>query len=412
MTHAVAHFLATRVFCIPDAGRIDAAGFADWVRSLAAQFDVGSVGEFEGSVPVTPVMGAVVLGGVPVERDGLIDLEGAREELQIGLGLTGVDGQVELREDGEEVLRTTTSGARKRGKRGARKKNAGESAALVVPVPAILGEDPAAKIQELARELSKQSVPSRTPSSSSVVTEPRAVLTKKPSKWSLFRVRNESASGSGRSGLDSVKDTVSDPSSTATVRSLLGSLEAPVTPRAPATPPVTPPAPARAYVHPHAGHKPSPLGPAEARGRAKLTPADMWGASPIGQFATDPRNKSPAAAMRNPTVPAFAAPALMSVPVPVPHVAAPIPSRVYERASAAESANWRQSTSTVSTSFTHFSNSSVRTVSTVATSVSGSSVVSGKPEPAPSVHSAASKRRAPQSNIKRELLIRIEMTVY
>ncbi|KAG8720405.1 hypothetical protein FRC08_000353 [Ceratobasidium sp. 394] len=406
MTHAVAHFLATRVFCIPDSGRIDAAGFGEWVKNLTAHFDVGVMGELEGSMPVTPVMGTVVLGGLPVQREGLIDVEGAREAFESGLGLTGVgEGEDEVKEGDGEVIRTTTSGARKRGKRGARKNKSAapaEPTTPVIPIPAIMGNDPAAKIQDLARELSKQS--SRTPSLNPPVPEPR--LAKKPSKWSLFRVRNESASGSGRSsGLESVKDAVPEPVSTPTVMSLLGSLEAagPPTPRASAPPAVTTPAP-RVYAHPHAGHKPSPLRPApvEARGRSKLSvPADKWGSSPIGQFGTDARGKSPVAPMRNPTVPAFAASALSSVPAPI---AAPAPTpRVYERASAAESSNWRQSTSTVSTSFTHFSNASVRTVSTVATSVSGASVAS-KPESvggAPSVRSAAApKRRAPQSNVK------------
>ncbi|KAG8785642.1 hypothetical protein FRC12_017317 [Ceratobasidium sp. 428] len=410
MTHAVAHFLATRVFCIPDANRIDATGFGEWVKNLTAHFDVGAMGEFEGSVPVTPVMGPAVLGGLPVQRAELIDVEGAREVLESGLGLTGVDGEGEgeIKEEAEgEVLRTTTSGARKRGKRGARKNKNGapptEPSTPVMPIPAIFGDDPAAKVQDLARELSKQSVPSRTPSVNPPVPEPR--LVKKPSKWSLFRVRNDSSSGSGRSsGLDSVKDTASEAGSTPTVMSLLGSLEAagPLTPRASAPPVAAAPPPARAYAHPHAGHKPSPLGPApiEARGRTKLTaPGNQWGSSPIGQFGTDARGKSPVAPARNPTVPAFAASALGSVPAPIP---APQP-RVYERASAAESSNWRQSTSTVSTSFTRFSNASVGTVSTVATSMSGASVASGKPESisGSSVRSAgAPKRRAPQSNVK------------
>ncbi|KAG9119857.1 hypothetical protein FRC07_004904 [Ceratobasidium sp. 392] len=174
MTYTVARFFATRVFCIPDSGRIDAAGLGEWVKNLTAHFDVGAMGEFEGSVPVTPVMGAVVLGGLPVQREGLIDVEGAREVLESGLGLMGVDGEGEgdIKEEADgEVLRTTTSGARKRGKRGARKN---KNAALpsepstptvpTIPIPAILGDDPAAKVQDLARELSKQSVPSRTPS--------------------------------------------------------------------------------------------------------------------------------------------------------------------------------------------------------------------------------------------------------
>jgi len=407
MTHAVAHFLATRVFCIPDSGRVDAAGLGEWVKNLTAHFEVGAMGELEASMPVTPIMGTVVLGGLPVQREGLIDFEGAREAFESGLGLTGVDGEEgEVKGGDEEVLRTTTSGARKRGKRGARKnKNVApaEPTTPVIPIPAILGGDPAAKVQDLARELSKQS--SRTPSLNPPAPEPR--LVKKPSKWSLFRVRNESASGSGRSsGLESVKDAAPESGSTPRVMSLLGSLEAagPLTPRASAPPPVTTPAPARAYAHPHAGHKPSPLGPApaEAHGRTKLAPpADKWGTSPIGKFGTDARGKSPVAPLRNPSVPAFAASALPSAPAPIA-APAPAPVRVYERASAAESSNWRQSTSTVSTSFTHFSNSSVRTVSTVATSVSGASVASGKPESvASSVRSAgAPKRRAPQSNVK------------
>lgn len=434
MTQGVAHFLATRVFCIPDAGRIDAAGFGEWVRNLADHFDVGSgvMLDADVSVPVTPV-----LRGLHVQREGLIDVDGAREVLAeaatMGLGLTGVeeDGEGELvagEEEEGEVLRTTTSGARKRGKRGARKNKATASTGEpTLVVPPVLGEDPAAKIQDLARELSKQSAPARSTSSSSVGTptvEARPALVKKPSKWSLFRVRNESGSGAGRagSGPESVKDVVADPGSTATVRSLLGSLEPPAPlPRVPAAvlsaAPVLAmsavPRTVPAYAHPHA---PSPLGPADARGRSK--PADRWGASPIGQFGTDTRNKSPAS-LRNP------APATTPAPVAVParlHEAVPSrlressparihePARVYERASAAESANWRQSTSTVSSTFTQFSNASVRTVSTVATSVSGASMAvgAGKPEPssaASSVRSAAPpKRRAPPprtgSNVK------------
>ncbi|QRV82644.1 kinase domain protein [Ceratobasidium sp. AG-Ba] len=406
MTHAVAHFLATRVFCIPDSNRIDAAGFGEWVKSLAGHFDVGAMGEFEGSMPVTPVMGAVVLGGLPVQREGLIDVEGAREALENGLGLTGVDGEIEEIEEekGEgEVLRTTTSGARKRGKRGARKnKNTAPPTEPTIQIPAIMGDDPAARVQDLARELSKQSQPSRTPS---LNPEPR--LTKKPSKWRLFSVRNESSSGSGRaSGLDSVKDSAPEATSTPTVMSLLGSLEAagPLAPRSSA-PTVAP----RPYVHPHTSHKSSPLAPvsAENRGRAKVaTPGDKWGSSPIGQFGADVRGKSPATSLRNPTAPAYAASALGSSPAPVSVPAqtpAPAPVRVYERASAVESANWRQSTSTVSTTFTQFSNASARTVSTVATSVSGSSFASSKHDAA-SVRSAggAPKRRVHQSNVKRE----------
>ncbi|KAG8726674.1 hypothetical protein FRC12_023185 [Ceratobasidium sp. 428] len=136
--------------------------------------------------------------------------------------------------------------------------------------------------------------------------------------------------------------------------SLLGSFEAagPLTPRVSAPPATAALPPVRAYAHPHAGHKPSPLGPApfEAHGRTGLTaPINRWGSSPIGQFGTDARGKSPVAPARNPAVPAFAALALGSVPAPVP---APQP-RVYERVSVGESSNWRQGTSTVSTSFPH-----------------------------------------------------------
>lgn len=441
MTHAVAHFLATRVFCIPDAGRIDAAGFGQWVRSLADHFDVGAsvVLDADISVPVTPV-----LRGLHVQREGLIDLEGAREVLgdgaALGLGLTGVelDVEEEAQGAGEEeeggVLRTTTSGARKRGKRGARKNKAttASTGEPTLVVPPVLGEDPAAKVQDLARELSKQSAPARSTSSSSVAipnVETRPVMVKKPSKWNLFRVRNESGSGAGRasSGPESIKELVADPGSTATVRSLLGSLEPPAPlPRVPAAvssvapmlavtaAPTSVPRTIPAYAHPHA---PSPLGPADARGRSK--PVDRWGTSPIGQFGAGSRNKSPAAS-RNvasstaPTVPATTVPVRLHEAVPSRlRESSPArvhePARVYERASAAESANWRQSTSTVSTTFTHFSNASARTVSSVATSVSGASMAIGigKPEPplaAPSVRNAAppKRRAAPRtgSNVK------------
>ncbi|KAB5589154.1 Calcium-dependent protein kinase 30 [Ceratobasidium theobromae] len=364
MTRSVASFLATRVFCIPDTNRIDAAGLANWVKDLVAHFG--------GDATPAVVPGEVVRGCVPVQREGLIDVDGARELAENGLGLvveTLVEAlkPVEDKENHDTIMRTTTSGARKRGKRGAKKNKNPNPPQVVVT----LGEDSAAKVQDLARELSASSN-----------------LNKKTSKWSLFRVRNESGSGSARK--DAVKTEAKDPTeagTTATVRSLLGSLDA-----------VNRPPTTERYVHPHAPgathvpppsnartpYKPSPLG-ADVRGRTR--PADRWTGSPIGQFGTDSR--APAAPSRSPA-------AAHRVPEPrdLAH------SRVYERASAAESANWRQSTSTVSTGFTHFSNASVRTVSTVATSVSGGSI--GAKEPAPSVRSAQPKRMPPrqQSNVK------------
>ncbi|CAE6531653.1 unnamed protein product [Rhizoctonia solani] len=384
MTTSVATFLATRVFCIPDANRIDAQGLGEWVKDL--------VRHFSGQEPV--VDGQVVKGCVPVQREGLIDVEGAKEAA-IGLGLVIDEQELEepltpLAED-KEMMRTTTSGARKRGKRGAKKNKQ--------PTEVVVTET-AAKVQELARELSTQSM-SREASAS-------GKLNKKTSKWSLFRVKNESGPVKKEPG-----------GSAATVKSLLGSLDAQpvpdkyVHPHAPGAthvpPPSTPPAPAQVPFPVHAPHTPSPLG-----GRR---PADRWGDSPIGQFGTSPVGQAGAhmptkvykaprgsdsnlsLGSANGSVSAFSAPALVhahNAPAPTSsHPPAPIP-RVYERAS--ESNNWRQSTSTVSTAFTQFSNGSVRTVSTVATSVSSGSGYS-KGSPAPSVRSGP-KRQYQQSNVK------------
>ncbi|CAE6523871.1 unnamed protein product [Rhizoctonia solani] len=249
-------------------------------------------------------------------------------------------------------------------------------------------------------------------------------LNKKTSKWSLFRVKNESAS--------TVKKENAGGSSTATVKSLLGSLDAqpsvpfpssepkyvhphapgathippPTAPHPPAPVPV--PVPAQIPFPVHAPHTPSPLG-----GRR---PADRWGDSPIGQFGTSPvgaarvykapRGNGSNSSLSGPTTPAssvsaFGAPALAHAHAPpIPTSATPV-ARVYERASAAESNNWRQSTSTVSTSFTHFSNGSARTVSTVATSVSSGSGYH-KGSPAPSVRSGPKRQQQQQqqSNVK------------
>lgn len=394
MTQAVATFLATRVFCIPDTGRIDAVGFGEWVKNL--------VRHFGGDVTATPVMSAagdVVLGGVPVQRDGLIDVEGVREALEHGgLGLVldeepltpkeNIEAEKENIED--QMMRTTTSGARKRGKRGAKKKNVPPTPEVVVTP---LGEDSAAKVQDLARELSASKV-----------------LTKKPSKWSLFRVRNESGSGSSRkeAKLENVKDG-GEAASTPTVRSLLGSLDAVnrPAPRAPAPTPdryVHPHAPGATHVPPpttpaaHAPHTPSPLG--GERGRR---PADRWGGSPIGQFGTGTEtraNHSPASAYRAPKHDSGSTTSLgRPEPSPAPSARIHDPythSRDSSRASAVDSANWRQSTSTVSTTFTHFSNGSAQTISTIATSVSGASKKS-----VPSVRSAPKRVPPPrQSNVK------------
>ncbi|KAH7335915.1 hypothetical protein B0J17DRAFT_668361 [Rhizoctonia solani] len=381
MTLSVATFLATRVFCIPDANRIDAKGLGEWVKNL--------VGHFSG---VESVEGALVKGCVPVQRESLIDVEGAKEAaIELGLGLV-LDEQEEIQEEpltplaeDKEMMRTTTSGARKRGKRGAKKKPQGE----------VVVTEAAAKVQDLARELSQQSSKmSREPSGQK--------LTKKPSKWSLFRVKNESTA--------TVKKESGAGNSAATVKSLLGSLDAqPPTPAQPepkyvhphapghVPPPHVPiPVPAQIPFPVHAPHTPSPLG-----GRR---PGDRWVDSPIGQFGTSPvsaaklfkapRNNDSSSSLSAPVH----APALPSAYIPAPAPAA-IP-RVYERASAAESNNWRQSTSTVSsasTGFTHFSNGSVRTVSTVATSVSSGSGYH-KGSPAPSVRSGP--KRQNQSNVK------------
>ncbi|CAE6465374.1 unnamed protein product [Rhizoctonia solani] len=386
MTTHVATFLATRVFCIPDANRIDAQGLGEWVKNLVQHFG-----------GVEPVMeGRVSKGCVPVQRESLIDVEGAKEAA-IGLGLvldehdedTPEEPLTPLAED-KEMMRTTTSGARKRGKRGAKKK----------PQAEIVVTEAAAKVESLARELSSSSQMSRESSGGQK-------LTKKPSKWSLFRVKNESSSTIKKEG----------GGSTATVKSLLGSLDAqpsapsvspepkyvhphaPGATHVPSPPPV--PVPSQIPFPVHAPHTPSPLG-----GRR---PADRWGDSPIGQFGTSPVAatkvyKTPKANGSNSSlttpassVSAFSAPALAHAHNP-PAPTSAIP-RVYERASAAESNNWRQSTSTVSTSFTHFSNASVRTVSTVATSVSSGSGYQ-KGSPAPSVRSAPKRQQPVQSNVK------------
>ncbi|KAF8684111.1 Protein tyrosine kinase [Rhizoctonia solani] len=446
MTRTVATFLATRVFCIPDTNRIDAEGFGEWVKDLVSHF-----GE-----PVS-VGGVVVKGCVPVQREGLIDVEGAKEVL--GLGLVLAEEVQVVREEGDEgeeeepmtpvaeekeIMRTTTSGARKRGKRGAKKNKQPETVAATITTTT----ETAAKVQDLARELSAQSGKMSRESSGSGTG---SKLTKKASKWSLFRVKNEA-------GVKKEPSSGAGGGSAATVKSLLTSLDAQpampepkyVHPHAPGAthvphppmvhqplppPPATATAPTQIPFPVHAPHTPSPLG-----GRR---PADRWGDSPIGQFGTSPVGasgrmyKAPRGSDSNVSltgsvksngpgsVNAFSAPALANAfnppaptsaysPVPIPnavppnaHNAAPIP-RVYERASAAESNNWRQSTSTVSTSFTHFSNGSSRTVSTVATSVSGSASMyshHSKGSPAPSVRSGPKRFNQPhpqqqQSNVK------------
>ncbi|CAE7085633.1 unnamed protein product [Rhizoctonia solani] len=370
MTTTVATFLATRVFCIPDANRIDARGLGEWVKDL--------VKHFGGLEPV--VDGLMVKGCVPVQRETLIDVQGAKEAA-IGLGLvldeTEEEPMTPLAED-QEMMRTTTSGARKRGKRGAKKK----------PQAEIVVTEAAAKVESLARELSTQSTKMSREGSGQK-------LNKKTSKWSLFRVKNESSA--------TVKK---ESASTPTVKNLLSSLDAQPAPEPkyvhphapgathipPPTAPVPAPAPAQIPFPVHAPHTPSPLG-----GRR---PADRWGDSPIGQFGTSPIGQFGA---NMPATKVYKTPrgngsnsSLTGPTTPVAPAPAPTP-RVYERASAAESNNWRQSTSTVSTAFTHFSNGSVRTVSTVATSVSSGSA--HKPSPPPSVRSGP-KRQQQQSNVK------------
>ncbi|QRW24143.1 Negative regulator of sexual conjugation and meiosis [Rhizoctonia solani] len=342
MTRTVATFLATRVFCIPDTNRIDAEGFGEWVKDLVSHF-----GE-----PVS-VGGVVVKGCVPVQREGLIDVEGAKEVL--GLGLVLAEEVQVVREEGDEgeeeepmtpvaeekeIMRTTTSGARKRGKR--------------------------AKVQDLARELSAQSGKMSRESSGSGTG---SKLTKKASKWSLFRVKNEA-------GVKKEPSSGAGGGSAATVKSLLTSLDAQpampepkyVHPHAPGAthvphppmvhqplppPPAATTAPTQIPFPVHAPHTPSPLG-----GRR---PADRWGDSPIGQFGTSPVGasgrmyKAPRGSDSNVSltgsvksngpgsVNAFSAPALANAfnppaptsaysPVPIPnavppnaHNAAPIP---------------------------------------------------------------------------------------
>ncbi|CAE6372776.1 unnamed protein product [Rhizoctonia solani] len=425
MTRTVATFLATRVFCIPDTNRIDAQGFGEWVKDLVAHFGDVSVG------------GVVAKGCVPVQREGLIDVEGAKEVL--GLGLVLPEQVEEIQEEpitpvaeDKDMMRTTTSGARKRGKRGAKKNKQAEVVATGTPTTTTTTTEAATKVQDLARELSAQSGKMSREGSGS-----GSKLSKKTSKWSLFRVKNEAG----------VKKEPSSGGSAATVKSLLTSLDAQpsqpeqkyVHPHAPGAthvppPPAPPsapiPAPAATQIPfpVHAPHTPSPLG-----GRR---PADRWGDSPIGQFGTSPvagaaggigkmykaprgsesnvslsgsiQSNGPSSAVNafNPPVPTSAYNHASSNAYNPSTAPAPIP-RVYERASAAESNNWRQSTSTVSTSFTHFSNGSSRTVSTVATSLSGATSMYShtKGSPAPSVRSGPKRFSQPspqqqQTNVK------------
>ncbi|KAF8750679.1 Protein tyrosine kinase [Rhizoctonia solani] len=291
MTRTVATFLATRVFCIPDTNRIDAEGFGEWVKDLVSHF-----GE-----PVS-VGGVVVKGCVPVQREGLIDVEGAKEVL--GLGLVLAEEVQVFREEGDEgeeevpmtpvaeekeIMRTTTSGARKRGKRGAKKNKQPETVAATITTTT----ETAAKVQDLARELSAQSGKMSRESSGSGTG---SKLTKKASKWSLFRVKNEA-------GVKKEPSSGAGGGSAATVKSLLTSLDAQpampepkyVHPHAPGAthvphppmvhqplppPPAATTAPTQIPFPVHAPHTPSPLG-----GRR---PADRWGDSPIGQFGTSP----------------------------------------------------------------------------------------------------------------------------
>ncbi|QRW25117.1 Negative regulator of sexual conjugation and meiosis [Rhizoctonia solani] len=364
MTRTVATFLATRVFCIPDTNRIDAEGFGEWVKDLVSHF-----GE-----PVS-VGGVVVKGCVPVQREGLIDVEGAKEVL--GLGLVLAEEVQVVREEGDEgeeeepmtpvaeekeIMRTTTSGARKRGKRGAKKNKQPETVAATITTTT----ETAAKVQDLARELSAQSGKMSRESSGSGTG---SKLTKKASKWSLFRVKNEA-------GVKKEPSSGAGGGSAATVKSLLTSLDAQpampepkyVHPHAPGAthvphppmvhqplppPPAATTAPTQIPFPVHAPHTPSPLG-----GRR---PADRWGDSPIGQFGTSPVGasgrmyKAPRGSDSNVSltgsvksngpgsVNAFSAPALANAfnppaptsaysPVPIPnavppnaHNAAPIP---------------------------------------------------------------------------------------
>ncbi|CCO34702.1 hypothetical protein BN14_08808 [Rhizoctonia solani AG-1 IB] len=145
MTRTVATFLATRVFCIPDTNRIDAQGFGEWVKDLVAHFGDVSVG------------GVVAKGCVPVQREGLIDVEGAKEVL--GLGLVLPEKVEEIQEEpitpvaeDKDMMRTTTSGARKRGKRGAKKNKQAEVVATGTTPTTTTTTEAATKVQDLARE--------------------------------------------------------------------------------------------------------------------------------------------------------------------------------------------------------------------------------------------------------------------
>ncbi|KAJ1305826.1 hypothetical protein OPQ81_010553 [Rhizoctonia solani] len=418
MTTTVATFLATRVFCIPDANRIDARGLGEWVKDL--------VGHFGGQQEAV-VEGAVVKGCVPVQRESLIDVEGAKEAA-IGLGLV-LDEKEEEEEEEEgameepltplaeekEMMRTTTSGARKRGKRGAKKNKQPE---------VVVATETAAKVQELARELSAQSSMSREASKSG------QKLAKKTSKWSLFRVKNESGPGTKKEPVATTTTTTTSGGSTATVKSLLGSLDAQ-------------PLPGPKYVHPHAPgathvpppyYPPTPLSPSLSQLQPKsmhhtrllpsvaADPPTDGATRPLGSLVLPQVKSLPSGCTRRPEATTRTCRSrdrssrpnrmdlhgrlsmrlvrrfwFMLPPAPAP-APAPIP-RVYERASAAESNNWRQSTSTVSTAFTHFSNGSARTVSTVATSVSSASGYT-KGSPAPSVRSGPKRHHQNQSNVK------------
>lgn len=374
MTRTVAEFLATRVFCILDdtpdgeAQRVTAEELGLWIKNLPSMLAQSSAPQLSMRAIFNPVA-STPRSHRPSSRPPSAHGESSRSSSQRGMLLplsTNIENDFELAEPDlpeeedeategdEEPCSRTTSNARRR-KRGARKGKAAQ-AALTSEPPRDLAQDLAVASQVLAREISRTSRGSKSPSRSITTT----ASPKKSSKWKdLLRMSSSDMiavntpppvpflppqppaprSGSqGHSSRQHRRGVYVPPSSTAeNVSSLIMGLSpAPPQPKAD-----------------------TPWGRGR-RGRG----SSPWRAEALPQQSQPPHSKAALFERSNRSSSVLSGDKY-SARGTSPH-----------SARGPNSSNWRSSSSASSmtgTTFTRFSNSSMRSVSTVATSVSAAS---------------------------------------
>lgn len=444
MTREVAEFLANRVFCIledtdgGEAQRVTAEEFGLWIKNLPAtlaQTTVPPPAIRAHLNPVSPTPRSRRPSSRPVSARG----DDSRPPSQRGMLLplsTNVEGEFELAEpdlpeeedDVESCSRTTTS--TKRRKRGARKGKGAQAAGAAPELPSgDLAQDLAVASQVLAREISKTSKRSKSPTRAAAPASPSPA--KKPSKWKdLLRMSSSDAIAVNtpppvpfplpgppppRAAHRERGASPDAPSSTAhNVSTLIMGLSptpAALPKAAPKTVPKTAPKTA-----PKASPKPAAKSEAWGRGRRKEPRArgsSPWRADskttlPVVSRAAQFERWGGDASRSSST--------LSGMEKQSERGSSPNSARSRTTAQAgygASSSNWRNSSSassisggtTASSAFTRFSNGSVRSVSTVATSVSAASGWRKDAEGPPAVPSLPGRKKPlppPPANLKSE----------